>query len=83
MKLVSRNCQSLNVSTKNKKTSKKLLALINTGADILLLSDTRLNSLIQVSALNDITKMLEFNGYNLFHNSPFSNRGVAIAIKKI
>jgi exonuclease III len=82
LKIYSQNCQSLNVSTRNKKTSQKLIALCKLDADIILFSDIRLNSLVQTSALNDITKKLDFNGYNFYHNSPFSSRGVAIAIKK-
>jgi exonuclease III len=45
------------------------------------MSDVRLNSNTQKSALNDIIKRFSFNGYNFYHNSPMSSRGVAIAIK--
>jgi exonuclease III len=59
----------------------KLLALIKQDADIIFMSDVRLNSNTQKSALNDIIKRFSFNGYNFYHNSPMSSRGVAIAIK--
>jgi exonuclease III len=71
----------LNISTKNKKTLNKILALTRTGNDIILLSDIRLNNLVQVGAVNDLVKKLEFNGYGIIQNSPFSSRGVAILVK--
>jgi exonuclease III len=80
--ITSQNCQSLNISTKNRKTAQKITALTKTGSDVLFLSDIRLNSLIQTAAINDIRKRLEFNGYDFFFNSPFASRGVGIALKK-
>jgi hypothetical protein len=82
LKVICQNCQSLNVSTKNRKTLQKIVALTKTNADIILLSDTRLNYLIQKAAVNDIRKKLEFAGYNFWFNSPFASRGVSILIKK-
>jgi exonuclease III len=82
LNIISQNCQSLNVSTKNRKTTQKIVALTKTGADIILMSDIRLNSLIQIAATNDIAKKLEFNGYEFYYNSPFASRGVGIAVKK-
>jgi exonuclease III len=70
------------VSTKNRKTLQKITALTSTKADIILMSDMRLNSLIQKAAVNDVSKKLEFSGYDFWHNSPFASRGVGIAIKK-
>jgi exonuclease III len=70
------------VSTKNRKTTQKIIALTKTGADIILMSDIRLNSLIQIAATNDILKKLEFNGYEFYYNSPFASRGVGLAVKK-
>jgi exonuclease III len=70
------------VSTKNRKTLQKIVALVKTNSDIILLSDTRLNFLIQKAAANDIKKKLEFAGYEFLFNSPFASRGVSILIKK-
>jgi exonuclease III len=70
------------VSTKCKKSSLKVSALCKTGADIILLSDIRLNSAVQTAAVNNITKQFNFNGYDFYHNSNFSSRGVGILIKK-
>jgi exonuclease III len=70
------------VSTKNKKTLQKIVCLTKTNADAILLSDLKLNSLIQSAAVHDIKKKFDFNKYTLHHNSPFASRGVGIAIKK-
>jgi exonuclease III len=79
---ISQNCQSLNISTKNCKTGKKLFALTKIGADIIFMSDIRLNAHVQTAAINNINKTLEFNGYNFNYNSPYASRGVSIAINK-
>jgi hypothetical protein len=50
------NVLSLNVSTRNSKTDLKILAVTKKNCDIILLSDTRLNSDKQVAALHDLTK---------------------------
>jgi hypothetical protein len=76
------NCQSLNISTKNKKTDLKINALMKKGCDIIFLSDTRLNSTRQSNAIFDLEKKFLTHGYSLYYNSPVSNRGVAILISK-
>ena len=74
------NVRSLNISTKNKTTMSKLVCCTQQKEDIILLSDTRLNSDRQTTALHDIEKTLLTLGYKLFYNSPTSSRGVAILI---
>jgi len=76
------NVLSLNVSTRNSKTDLKILAVTKKNCDIILLSDTRLNSDKQVAALHDLTKKFLLKGYNFIHNSKSASRGVAILIKK-
>jgi exonuclease III len=70
------------VSTKCKKTSKKIATLLNTGADIILLSDIKLNSSIQSHATNDILKQISYKNYDMVHNSLYASRGVGILFKK-
>jgi hypothetical protein len=48
----------------------------------MLLSDIRLNSPNQVAAVNSLTKQIEFNGYDFYHNSVYASRGVGILVKK-
>jgi exonuclease III len=76
------NVRSLNISTKNIITDQKILAVVGMGSDIIFLSDLRLNSLKQVVACKEITKRFYLLGYKFIHNSPLSNRGVGILIKK-
>ena len=49
--------------------------------DIIFLSDTRLNTDIQISATENITKKFRFRGYECYFNSKTSNRGTGILIK--
>jgi exonuclease III len=81
LKFLSQNCQSLNISTKCKKTHLKILALTKTNADVICISDIRLNSIVQIAAINDLVKKFSFNGYDLHYNSPYANRGVGILIR--
>ena len=76
------NVRSLNLSTRNDITSQKILAICSLNTDFILLSDIRLNSAKQKSAINDITKKFFLKGYKLFYNSPGPSRGVGILIKK-
>jgi exonuclease III len=82
LNIIAQNCQSLNISTKNSKTSQKILALTNDGPDIILLSDIRLNSNRQHHAVEDLRKQLEFKNYLFLHNSPHSSRGTGILINR-
>jgi len=58
------------------------LATVGLGSDIIFLSDIRLNSNKQCVACKEITKRFYLLGYKFIHNSPLSNRGVGILIKK-
>jgi len=46
------NVRSMNVSTKNDMTAQKILAICNLKSDIIFLSDLRLNSQKQISAVH-------------------------------
>ena len=72
----------MNISTKNSITTQKILGICSGGSDFICLSDMRLNSTVQKSAMHDLEKTFWFNGYKLLHNSPTSIRGVGILIKK-
>ncbi len=63
------NVCSLNISKPSKKTHSKLISVTRSGADIVFLSDTRLNSDKQIAGINDIEKKLKFLGYSFYHNS--------------
>jgi len=76
------NVLSLNVSTKNSKTDLKILATTKGNQDIIILCDTRLNSLKQTAAIHDLIKKFRLRGYDFIHNSKSNSRGVAILIKK-
>jgi hypothetical protein len=60
------NVQSLNISTLCKKTSQKICSITRELDDIILLSDIRLNSEKQATAIEDIRKRFKFRGYDLF-----------------
>jgi len=76
------NVRSLNISTKNEITVQKLLGVCKLGTDFIFLSDMRLNSSKQVSAVHDLDKKLFLKGYKLYHNSGTSLRGVGIMVSK-
>ncbi len=76
------NVLSLNVSSKSSKTDLKILAITKKKSDVILLSDTRLNTNKQSAALHDLTKKFLLKGYNFIYNSKQASRGVAILIKK-
>jgi exonuclease III len=82
LKIAAQNCQSLNISTKSDKTLKKILAVVKGGEDIIFLSDVKMNSSIQIHAVHDVEKKFNNLGYEFFHNSTTSTRGVGILIKK-
>ncbi len=73
---------SLNISTKNTKTDLKILAITKQNSDIILLSDTRLNTNKQSSATHDLQKKFRLKGYDFIHNSKTASRGVAILLKR-
>jgi hypothetical protein len=76
------NVCSLNISKPNKKTHSKLITVTRSGADVKLLSDTRLNSDKQIAGVNDIEKKIRFMGYSFYHNSKKNSRGTAVLISK-
>jgi exonuclease III len=82
LNISTQNVRSLNISTKNIITDQKILAIAGLCSDIIFLSDLRLNSLKQSVACKDITKRFHLLGYKFIHNSPHSNRGVGILVKK-
>ena len=76
------NVRSLNISTKNDITTQKIVSLCSLKSDFVFLSDLRLNSTKQISAINDLEKMFQFNSYKFIHNSTTSSRGVGFLVKK-
>jgi exonuclease III len=75
------NCQSLNISTTDNKTLRKILSVTGGGADVIFLSDLRMKTAKQSYATHDLEKRFKNRGYNFLHNSPKSNRGVGILVK--
>jgi uncharacterized membrane protein YukC len=61
---MSEYCQSLNISTKNDKTTKKILALVKEKEDFIMLSDLKLNSNAQNHAIHDLEKNLNRRDIN-------------------
>jgi exonuclease III len=80
LNLFCQNVCSLNVSRPSKKTYCKIAVVTRGGSDVVFLSDTRLNSNKQTSALHDIDKKFKFLGYNFFHNSTTNSRGTAMLV---
>jgi len=76
------NVRSLNISTIDDLTTQKIIAICNLKSDFIFLSDLRLNSNKQISAVHDLEKKLFLQGYKLYHNSFNSLRGVGILIRK-
>jgi len=76
------NVRSMNISTKNDITQQKVLAICKLKTDFIFLSDMRLNSTKQISAVHDLEKQFFFNGYRLIHNSMLPSRGVGILVSK-
>ena len=72
--------RSINISTKNEITFKKIVAVTKCNSEIILLSDVRLNSTVQKSALHDLEKKVQGLGYKIYFHSKKSSRGVAILI---
>ena len=83
LKITSQNVRSFNLSVsenKSENTDTKIHAVLRSKGDIILLSDTRLNSEKNTVPVNSITKKLGFLGYSFLHNSITANRGVGILI---
>ena len=74
--------RSLNTSTKNEVTFRKLLVVTGNKDDFIFLCDLRLNSIKNKTVLHDVDKMCFILGYKSFFRSTVSNRGVGILIKK-
>ena len=75
IKCVIQNCNSLNVSSLNRSTFTKTTSIKNAGADLVFLSDIRLNR--KDKKINDIFRI----DYKCFFNSTQARRGVGILIK--
>ncbi len=80
LEFCSQNVRSFNISTRNDITVQKVLAITSLKCDIFFLSDLRLNSVKQKSAVNDLEKQFFFRGYKFLHNSVAPSRGVGILI---
>ena len=76
----SQNMRSINISTKNETTLKKLIAVTKSKAEVVFLSDIRLNSNNQKSAIHDLEKKAQGLGYKMYFHSKKASRGVAILI---
>jgi len=72
----------MNISTKNDITVQKIIAICSLKTDFIFLSDLRLNTIKQGSALHDLKKTFFFHGYKLLHNSVLPSRGVGILVHK-
>ena len=82
LKITSQNVRSFNLSVLSENTDTKIHAVVRSKGDIILLSDTRLNSEKNTVPVNRITKKLGFLGYDFLHNWITANRGVDILISK-
>ena len=82
LKITSQNVRSFNLSVLSENTDTKIHAVVRSKGDIIILSDTRLNSEKNTVPVNSITKKLGFLGYDFLHNSITANRGVRILISK-
>jgi exonuclease III len=60
----------------------KVMSIVKKRDDIIFLNDLRLNSEKQVSAVHDLTKVFFNEGYDFFHESTSSLRGVGILISR-
>jgi exonuclease III len=60
----------------------KVMAIVKKRDDIIFLSDIRLNSDKQIAAVNDLTKVFFNEGYDFYHESKNSLRGVGILISR-
>ena len=76
------NVRSMNISTRNDLTIQKILAIVSVKTDVIFLSDLRLNSIKQKSAIHDLEKKFFLHGYKFIHNSCTSIRGVGILLHK-
>jgi hypothetical protein len=77
------NCNSLNLTGTSQNFDLKLAAIVQSRADVILLSDTRIISSKGVSSSQRITISLrdcKFRKYNAVFNSSSNSRGVAILL---
>ena len=81
LSFASQNVRSLNVTSSADIQETKINCIAKSKSDVIFLSDLRLNSIIQKSAVENISKKFLFLGYEFFHNSLTSNRGVGILIR--
>jgi len=80
------NCNSLNMSNLGIINHKlKIYGITRLKSDIILLSDIRLNSNINATCIPTVRNSFRINpyaGYDFYHHSTMSKRGVGILIKK-
>jgi hypothetical protein len=76
------NVNSLNISKPGGNQAKKLAAILKDNAEIIFLSDIRLNSTKQCHGIHDLNKKFASKGYDFYYNSKESSRGVGILLKK-
>jgi hypothetical protein len=76
------NVNSLNVSKPGRIQMKKIVALLQGGADIIFLSDVRLNTNHNKSGIHNLEKQFFNKGYTLKYNSKKNSRGVGILFNK-
>ena len=77
------NVNTLNISTYKDgpcKTMEKLVAIMNRGSDIIIMTDCRLGKGIE--KIRKILLLGRNNSYNLYSNSTRGERGVCIAISR-
>jgi hypothetical protein len=77
------NVNTLNISTYKDgpcKTMEKLVAVMNRGSDVIIMTDCRLGKGIE--KIRKIMLLGKNNSYNLYANSTRGERGVCIAISR-
>jgi len=78
---VSQNTNSLNVSTNCPKQLEKILSILDSKADVIFLSDIRLNNSAMVEDLSKFFLNSDRH-YDFFYNSTKASRGVGILISR-
>ncbi len=80
------NCNSLNMSGVGSLNHKlKIYGITRLRADIIFLSDIRMNSIQNVSCIPQVKNSFRINpyaGYDFYYNSSMNKRGVGILLKK-
>ena len=77
----SQNVRSFNISNTSKSTELKMLSLIKEKDDVIFVSDTRLNTDIQKSALNNLEKNFCSVGMIVFLTQKLQTEALAYSLK--